>query len=69
MVNLEANACGTPVLAFDVPGNNESVIDGTSGFLVEDGNLEETISKILEIKNSNYLSWQKKCMDYSKKYD
>jgi glycosyltransferase involved in cell wall biosynthesis len=69
MVNIEANACGTPVLAFDVPGNNESVIDGTSGFLVEDGNLEEMVSKILEIKNSNHLSWQKKCMDYSKKYD
>ena len=32
--NLEAAACGTPVIAANSPGIRESVIDGESGFLV-----------------------------------
>ena len=32
--NLEAAACGTPVIAADSPGIRESVIDGETGFLV-----------------------------------
>lgn len=34
LVNVEAAACGTPVVASDSPGLNESVRDGVSGFLV-----------------------------------
>lgn len=32
--NLEAAACGTPVIASNAPGIRESVIDGETGFLV-----------------------------------
>ncbi|HEY1952377.1 MAG TPA: glycosyltransferase family 4 protein [Gemmatimonadaceae bacterium] len=32
--NLEASACGTPVIAANSPGIRESVIDGETGFLV-----------------------------------
>ncbi|MDQ6689286.1 MAG: glycosyltransferase [Gemmatimonadota bacterium] len=32
--NLEAAACGTPVIAANSPGIRESVIDGQTGFLV-----------------------------------
>jgi glycosyltransferase involved in cell wall biosynthesis len=32
--NLEAAACGTPVIATNAPGIRESVIDGETGFLV-----------------------------------
>jgi glycosyltransferase involved in cell wall biosynthesis len=32
--NLEAAACGTPVIATNSPGIRESVIDGETGFLV-----------------------------------
>jgi glycosyltransferase involved in cell wall biosynthesis len=32
--NLEAAACGTPVIAANSPGIRESVIDGATGFLV-----------------------------------
>jgi glycosyltransferase involved in cell wall biosynthesis len=32
--NLEAAACGTPVIAVNSPGIRESVIDGETGFLV-----------------------------------
>ena len=35
--NLEAAACGTPVIAANSPGIRESVIDGETGFLVPPG--------------------------------
>jgi len=39
ITNLEAAACGTPVVASDSPGLRESVLDGRSGFLVPHGDL------------------------------
>jgi glycosyltransferase involved in cell wall biosynthesis len=38
--NLEAAACGTPVIASNSPGIRESVIDGETGFLVEPGDAQ-----------------------------
>ncbi|MEO7455216.1 MAG: glycosyltransferase family 4 protein [Gemmatimonadaceae bacterium] len=37
ITNLEAAACGTPVVASNSPGIRESVLDGESGFLVPHG--------------------------------
>lgn len=37
ITNLEAAACGTPVIASDSPGIRESVRDGETGFLVRHG--------------------------------
>ena len=37
MTNLEAAACGTPVIASDSPGLRESVVDGETGILVPHG--------------------------------
>jgi len=39
--NIEANACGTAVLASNVPGLKDSVDDGKSGFLFDFGNVNE----------------------------
>lgn len=33
---IEANACGTPAVAFDVPGLNESIVQGQTGMLARD---------------------------------
>jgi glycosyltransferase involved in cell wall biosynthesis len=35
---IEANACGTPSLAFNVPGLNESIVHGSTGMLASDDN-------------------------------
>jgi glycosyltransferase involved in cell wall biosynthesis len=43
---LEANACGTCVIASDVPGLRDSVIDGETGLLYEYGNIEQLAEKI-----------------------
>ncbi len=50
LTNIEANACGTPVVASNVPGLRDSVIEGETGLLFEYGNVQELsdcMSKIL----------------------
>ncbi|MGH7710894.1 MAG: glycosyltransferase, partial [Gemmatimonadaceae bacterium] len=39
ITNLEAAACGTPVVASNSPGIRESVVDGETGFLVPHGDV------------------------------
>lgn len=67
LVNIEANARGTPVVAFDVPGNRESVINKKSGFIVESGNLDEMTKKILEIRNDPE-KFKEKCIEHASKF-
>lgn len=53
LVVIEANACGVPAVAFNVPGLSESVNDNYSGRLVETD--EDFIDQILEIlSNADY---------------
>lgn len=49
LTNVEANACGTPVLAARVPGLRDSVADGKSGLLFEYGNVTEFVEKAVRI--------------------
>lgn len=47
---IEANVCGTPVIASDAPGLRESVVDGRTGFLTPHGDvaaLAERIDRLL----------------------
>ncbi|MCP4580223.1 MAG: glycosyltransferase family 4 protein [candidate division Zixibacteria bacterium] len=49
LTNIEANACGTAVLASRVPGLRDSVDEGKSGLLFEYGNLEDYAEKAIKI--------------------
>ncbi|MGA2298598.1 MAG: glycosyltransferase family 4 protein [FCB group bacterium] len=49
ITNIEANACGTPVLSADVPGLRDSVAVGKSGLLYEYGNIKQLSDLILEL--------------------
>ena len=51
----EANACGVPVVASDVPGLRDSVIDGKTGLLYEYGNIEQLAEKILLVLRDEHL--------------
>jgi glycosyltransferase involved in cell wall biosynthesis len=46
ITNLEAAACGTPVIASSSPGIRESVRDGETGFLVEHGDVAALASSM-----------------------
>ncbi len=49
LTSIEANACGTPVVATDVPGLCDSVRDGETGFLVPFGDVEAFASALRRI--------------------
>lgn len=55
ITTIEANACGTAVVASDVPGLRDSVQDKKSGFLVPHGNTKELSAKIILILESEKL--------------
>ena len=52
MTNLEAAACGTPVIASDSPGLRESVINGETGVLVRHGDLTAMVEAMERIAAS-----------------
>lgn len=49
---IEANACGRSVIAANVQGLRDSVIDGKTGLLYEYGNINELADKILYLFNN-----------------
>jgi glycosyltransferase involved in cell wall biosynthesis len=49
---LEAAAAGVPVVAFDVGGVAETIIDGVSGRLVEPGDVDGVIAALTNYANS-----------------
>ena len=50
-VNIEALACGTPVITFNTGGSSE-IMDDNCGYVVEKGNISE-IKKYIDIVKSN----------------
>jgi glycosyltransferase involved in cell wall biosynthesis len=52
---IEANACGTPVLASNVEGLRDAVQDGETGLLYEFGNVADLASKILKLLTDHEL--------------
>ena len=55
-VILESMACGKPVVATDVGGNNEIVIDGKNGFIVPSRDEDTLADKILALASSEELT-------------
>jgi glycosyltransferase involved in cell wall biosynthesis len=49
ITSIEANACGTPVVASDVPGLRDSVRNPHTGFLVRYGDANAFAEKILQL--------------------
>lgn len=58
-INIEAQACGTPVIAYDATGNKET-IDPESGNAVVAGDYEALFEKAMEISSKNSES----CISY-----
>ncbi len=56
ITNIEANACGTPVISANVPGLKDSVKEGESGLLYDYGDINQLAEKIISIFKDRDLS-------------
>ncbi len=52
-VNMEATACGTPVVTYDVGGSSELVEEGVTGYVIDVNDYVEFFNAIKKIKNKN----------------
>jgi len=52
-VIIESMARGVPVIASDIAGNNELIVDGDSGWLFESQSVEQLANKIIEAFNDS----------------
>ena len=55
MVNIEALACGTPVVTFDTGGSPEC-IDSTCGIVLKSENIEYIYNILLKIRNDHLFN-------------
>lgn len=58
-VNIEAQACGTPVVCYNTGGCPETFQDGITGFLIEKGDIQsmaDRVTQIIASANSDELS-------------
>ena len=67
-VNLEALACGTPIVTYKTGGSPESV-DEKTGMVVEQGNLKKMLEAILCITRKGKEHYSNSCIEKSKNYD
>lgn len=61
-VNLEALACGTPVITFNTGGSIES-LDDSCGLIISKGNTLELLNSIAKVKNRKKDSYYRYCID------
>ena len=64
LVLIEAMACGTPVVAFDLGPVKEIVQDGVTGFLCKPGDtkkMAELVNKIYDMPKAEYEKMRKNC--------
>lgn len=58
IVYLEAGACGTPVVATDSGGIRDAVIEGTTGLIAKDENVDDIARKIIKLLDNPELMRQ-----------
>ncbi len=69
LINVEAQACGTPVVTYRNTGVQETV-DGVCGFSVDTGDAQALLDKILEIKAVGKAALSEQCRAFVKeKYE
>ena len=68
---IESNACGTPVVASNVPGLRDAVVDEETGFLVPHGDVEALAERLLLLLGDEALrrSMSEKAVEWSLRFD
>jgi glycosyltransferase involved in cell wall biosynthesis len=64
--NLEAIACGTPVISYQTGGSPESIMNG-NGYVIGQGDMISLVQKIQEIKKNNLEGFSKEFLISSAK--
>lgn len=59
--NLEALACGTPVITFRTGGSVESVVDGQTGYVVEQGDVLSLLAQVQMVKHLGKACFSATC--------
>ncbi|MEM3833354.1 MAG: glycosyltransferase family 4 protein [Thermoprotei archaeon] len=67
---VEANALGTPCVAYDVAGLRDSVKNGKTGLLAKDGDIKDLAEKITNILEDDELrkTLSKNALEYAKQF-
>ena len=65
LTNVEALACGTPVITFDTGGSVEC-IDENTGFVARKGNIDDLLNCIRKIKVKTKKLFIEKCVSRAK---
>ena len=65
-VNIEAQACGTPVITFKSGGSPETISERT-GIVVPKGDKEALLKAILKIKDRGKAIYEQKCLSHVEK--
>ena len=63
-VNLEAIACGTPVVTYRTGGSVEAVTEGT-GFVVEQGDIDGLLLRARELASADRAATATRCREYA----
>lgn len=65
--NLEALACGTPIITFDTGGSTES-IDSSCGLVVKKGNVTELYEGIKKVRSNKKSNYKDGCVERAKEF-
>ena len=65
-VNIEAQACGTPVITYESGGSPETISERT-GIVVPTGDKESLLMAILKIKDRGKAFYEQNCLDHVEK--
>ena len=67
---IEANALGTPCIAYNVPGLRDSVRDGETGLLAENGNVEDLAEKLISVLKDDGLRERlsRNALEYARRF-
>lgn len=64
LINVEAQACGTPVVTFDETGPKETV-DGVSGYVVRVGDCEQLYAFVMSVRAEGKDSFKEQCRGFA----
>ena len=64
LINVEPQACGTPVIAYRNTGGAETV-DNICSFSVDDGDYKSLFEKIMEVKQKTKDSFSENCRKFA----